>query len=83
MLPAVAGGHRAARDEQFTDYTRTNKLTPLNFIIYMDEHMSRAFDPVQLLLDDLRDILFERLGVGARIGDADGQRWQAPRPRRL
>ena len=37
--------YRAALDEQFTDYPRANKLTPLNLIIYMDEHMSCAFDP--------------------------------------
>ncbi len=37
-------------------------------------HIEEALDPVQFLLDDLRDILFERARVGARIGDADRQR---------
>ena len=43
-----SNGKGAALDEEFTDYLVANKLTPLNLFIYMDEHMSRAFDPVQL-----------------------------------
>ena len=37
-------------------------------------HVKKALDPVELLLDHLRDIGLERGGVGAGIDDADRQR---------
>ena len=38
-------------------------------------HVEETLHPVELLFDDLRYVLFERLCVRTGIDDADGQRW--------
>ena len=38
-------------------------------------HVEEIVDAVHLLLDDRGDVLLERRGVGAGVGDVDGDRW--------